>query len=75
MCRRKKNYQSIKLTEKNTYMCPPDRLVLCNFVVYSTELSPEFLERWPVLGVVLPAAAHDPGDFHGAAVRSSHTVP
>lgn len=49
--------------------------VLCNLLVYSTELSQEFLERRSFLGIVLPAAAHNPGDFHGAGVRGRHTVP
>ncbi len=50
------------------------KLVLCNFVIYDTELSTKFLERRPIPGVILPAAAHNPGDFHGAAVWSRHTV-
>lgn len=55
--------------------CPVNSFyVLCNSTVYGTELSPKFLERRSVSGLILPAAAHNPGDFHGAALWSRHTV-
>jgi len=50
------------------------RLASCDFAVYGTELSAQFLEGRPVSGVILPAAAHDPGDFRRAAVWSRHAV-
>lgn len=48
--------------------------ILCNFVVYGMEFNSEFLKRWSVSGIILPAAVHNPGDFHGAAMWSRHTV-
>lgn len=54
--------------------CPVNKFGLYNFIVYGAELSPEFLERRSVFGVVLPAVVHNPGDFHWAAVWSRHAV-
>lgn len=47
---------------------------LRNFLVYGAEFCPKFLECWPVFGIVLPAAVHDPCNLHRAGEWGRHTV-
>lgn len=71
-----KNRKHSKVQKKTFSLgsCPVNKFGLYNFIVYGAELSPEFLERRSVFGVVLPAVVHNPGDFHWAAVWSRHAV-
>lgn len=49
-------------------------IVSSDVVMYGTELRAKFLERWSVVGLVLPAAVHYPGDIRGTLGWRRHTI-